>query len=204
MPSTARERRREHLRADVVGGTLALIERSGADAATIDAITDEVGVARATIYAHFPEGRESILRAVYEAAGVDLVDRARRRAGSLNTWQERIIAYAAEMIEFSSSPTLGRFYSVTGPALVGFRQGGGAGTRGYRADISAELTQAQAAGELPAHADAEALAVLLASSLRDAGIAAAEDPLLAERFVDAVRLLLAGLRSGSASGQVAP
>jgi len=193
MVVTARERRRAHLRSDVVEGTLAIIARDGVESVTIDAITAEVGIARATVYAHFPDGRESILRSAYERAGSELVERARDRAAAAGSWQERILAYAAEMIEFSSSATLGHFYSVTGPALVGFREQGGAGSRGYREDIGVQLDLAREAGELRADADPEALAVLLSSSLRDAGIAAAHDPALAGRFAAAVGMLLVGL-----------
>lgn len=195
MTITARERRRERTRGDIVAATLRVIELDGLDGVSIESIAAGADVARATIYAHFPDGRDEILRAAYDRAGETLVARARATAEAMPTWQERIVAYARTMIEFSSSPTLGRFYSVSGPSLVGFREGGGAGSRGYREAIRAELTSARATGELAADADPDALAVLLSSSLRDAGIAAAQHPESAERYVTAIRHILEGLRT---------
>lgn len=183
------------MRGDIVEATLRLIEAEGLDGVSIERIAEEAEVARATIYAHFPEGRDAMLRAAYDAAGAMLVADARAGAASIPSWEDRIAYYARAMIEFSRSPTLGRFYSVTGPALVGFRETGGAGSRGYREDIRGVLSAAQDMGELAPDADPDALAVLISSSLRDAGIDAALNPESAERYVDAVRRILRGLRT---------
>lgn len=182
------------MRGDIVAATLRLIEAEGLDGVSIERIAEEAEVARATIYAHFPDGRDAMLRAAYEEAGAVLVAKTREGAAAIASWEERIVHYARTMIEFSRSPTIGRFYSVTGPALVGFRETGGAGSRGYREDIRAALSSAQRDGELTPDADPEALAVLIASSLRDAGIAAALHPESAERYVEGVRCILRGLR----------
>ncbi|MCP2635037.1 TetR/AcrR family transcriptional regulator [Microbacterium sp. HD4P20] len=195
MTTAARERRRSVMRDDILTATLGLIEDGGLGAATIESIAERAGVARATVYAHFPDGRDEMLRAAYDRAGRMLLDLARARVAAFDAWEERIEEYARTMIEFSSGGALGRFYSVSGPALVGFREGGGAGSRGYREAIGAELAAARERGELSADADPESLAVLLSSSLRDAGIAAARDPESAERFVRAIRCLLDGLKT---------
>ncbi|MGP3534528.1 TetR/AcrR family transcriptional regulator [Microbacterium sp. RD1] len=196
-----REQRRQRMREDIVAATLVLLERDGLDGVSIERIAAQAEMARATIYAHFPDGRDEMLRAAYDAAGRMLVNRARAASQGGATWEERILTYAQTMIDFSRSPTLGSFYSVSGPSLIGFREGGGEGSRGYREDIRAELTAAREAGELSPGADPEALAVLLSSSLRDAGIDAARHPDSAVRYVDAVRYILRGLRAAPPSGQ---
>ncbi len=193
-PPTARERRRQRTRDDLIEAAIRLIDADGVEAVTIERLVDEAGLARATVYAHFPDGRDGVLRAAYDRAGQDLLLRASGAAASASTWSERILAYARTMIEFSASPTLGRFYSLSGPALVGFRDGGGAGTQGYRARLDAELGAARDAGEIRADADPASLAILLSSSLRDAGITAAHDPDSVERLVGAVGQILDGLR----------
>ncbi|KAA9151602.1 TetR/AcrR family transcriptional regulator [Microbacterium lushaniae] len=200
MTTPARERRRERMRGDIVEATLRLIEAEGLDGVSIERIAEEAEVARATIYTHFPEGRDAMLRAAYDEAGEMLVADARAGAASISSWEDRIAHYARAMIEFSRSPTLGRFYSVTGPALVGFRETGGAGSRGYRDDIRDVLSTAQRNGELAPDVDPDALAVLISSSLRDAGIDAALNPGSAERYVDAVRRILRGLRATPGEG----
>lgn len=199
MTITARERRRQLLRTDIVDATLRLIELDGVDAATIEAIADGAGVARATVYAHFPDGRDEILRAAYDRAGETVLQQAREQVAGVAGWDARILSYARTMIGLSSTTHFGRFYSVTGPSLVGFREGGGAGSRGYRDLIRTELEAARDAGELRRGVDPEPLAVLLSSSLRDAGIAVARDPQAVERYVAAIESILTGLRHRSAA-----
>ncbi|KAA9085011.1 TetR/AcrR family transcriptional regulator [Microbacterium radiodurans] len=198
-PRTARERRREQTRRELVEAARAIIDDDGVDAVSIERLVAAAGVARATVYAHFPEGRDEVLRAAYDETGRVLLAHARASAADLRSWQDRVLHYARTMIEFSASPTTGRFYSVSGPALVGFREAGGAGSRGYREDIASFLEQARTDGDLRADADPAALAVLLSSSLRDAGIAAATDPSSAERYIAAVGLILDGLRTTAAA-----
>ncbi len=194
-PTTLRERRQQHTRDDLAQTTLDLIIAEGVAAVTIERLCLAAGTSRATLYAHFPDGRDSILRAAYLLAGDLLVRRAREAAAGATTWDARIASYARTMIEFSGSAELGYFYSVAGPALFGFRADRGVGSQGYFDDIGRELVAAQDAGDLPATNDPEALAVLLVSSLRDAGIAAAHAPHTAERYVAAVQALLDGLKS---------
>lgn len=195
MATTARERRRQMIRADIVEATLRLIEDAGIGAVTIESISEAAGVARATVYAHFPDGREEMLRAAYDQAGQLVVEKATQGVEGVVGWDSRILSYARNMIEMSSTAHFGRFYSVTGPSLVGFREGGGVGSRGYREMIGAELEAARASGQLRVDADPHALAVLLTSALRDAGIAVARDPNSAERYVGAIRTILSGLKT---------
>ena len=103
MTVTARERRRQLLRSDIVAATLQLIEDEGVDAASIEAIADGAGVARATIYAHFPSGRDEILRAAYDRAGDIVLEHAREGVTGVVGWDARILSYARTMIGLSST-----------------------------------------------------------------------------------------------------
>lgn len=202
MATTLRERQRDNARTDIAATTLGLITDEGVEAATIERICSACGTSRSTIYAHFPDGRDGVLRAAYARAGQSLIDLARVRAADAATWDAQIASYARTMIEFSGSPNLGGFYSVSGPSLLGFRAERGVGSQAYFDDITAALTTAREAGELPADADPAALATLIVSSLRDAGIAAAHDPSLSERLVDSMRTILAGLKMLGSVGNV--
>lgn len=201
MSTTLKERRRDHVRADLAATTLQLVSEEGVEAATIDRICAACGTSRSTIYSHFPDGRDGVLRAAYFRAGESLIALARERASQTVGWDARIASYASTMLEFSSSPNIGSFYSVSGPNLLGFRAERGVGSQTYFDDIRSELATAHAAGELPVDADPETLATLLVSSLRDAGIAAAQSPELCERFVASVWTILKGLRALGQSGE---
>jgi len=197
--ATLRERQQERSRADLVEATLAVIAADGLPAVTIEAILRESGMARATLYAHFPGGRDELLRAAYARAGEELLRLAREAAATASGWRTRILAFARTMIDFSSSPTLGHFYSVSGPHLMGFRAERGVGSQGYFDAFRAALGEAAAAGELVAGADPDALAILLTSSLRDAGIAVARGHATAGTLVAAVETLLEGLAARPAA-----
>lgn len=200
MTTTLKERRRDHVRADLAAITLQLVIEEGMEAATIERICAACGTSRSTIYSHFPDGRDGVLRAAYFRAGESLIALARRRATQVVGWDARIASYARTMLEFSSSPNLGSFYSVSGPNLLGFRAERGVGSQAYYDDIRSELATARTSGELPVDADPEALAILLVSSLRDAGIAAAHRPELCDRFIASIWAVLNGLRTRGPNG----
>lgn len=193
--TAGKARRRERMRDDVAEAAVRVITADGLDAVSIERLCETAGIARATVYAHYPDGRDGILREAYARAGRMLLALARDRAVSCTSWDERIVSYARTMLEFSSTPTLGHFYSVSGPALRGFRESGGEGSRGYQEAIRSELAAARDAAELVDGADPDILSVLLASSLRDAGIAAAHRPDTAEAFIRGIETILEGLRA---------
>ncbi|KNC17845.1 hypothetical protein AC792_13465 [Arthrobacter sp. RIT-PI-e] len=192
---TLKERRRDAVRADVAAMTLDLIREEGIDAVSIESICSACSTSRSTIYSHFPDGRDGVLRAAYQQAGETLIALARDRARTVAGWDARIASYARTMLEFSSSPNIGSFYSISGPHLMGFQARRGTGAQSYFDDIQGELTAAHAAGDLPEEADPSMLATLFVSSLRDAGIAAADTPELCERLVDSIWTILNGLRA---------
>ncbi|PIJ49512.1 hypothetical protein BMH30_04480, partial [Leucobacter sp. OLES1] len=52
-PLTLRERRQQRTRVELVDAVLAVIADDGVDALTIDRVSQESGISRGTIYAHF-------------------------------------------------------------------------------------------------------------------------------------------------------
>jgi AcrR family transcriptional regulator len=75
MKETVRERNRRgeggKLRADILAGATALLERTGnEEAVTLRAVAREIGISAPSIYAHFPD-REAIVEAVVDAAFAD-------------------------------------------------------------------------------------------------------------------------------------
>jgi len=187
-----RERQQQRVREDLIAATLDLVADDLA-AATIDRITAESGMSRATLYSHFPAGRDDLLRAAYEAVGSTLLERARQRAATADTWNGRILAYAAAMLEFSTDPRLGAFYNVSGPHLVGFRAERGIGSQGFFDAFCEQLDLAVSLGAVDPHLDVESTATLLAGSLRDAGIETSRHPERATAFLDSLGRLLTGL-----------
>jgi AcrR family transcriptional regulator len=72
MKETVRERNRRgeggKLRADILAGATALLERTGnEEAVTLRAVAREIGISAPSIYLHFPD-REAILEAVVDGA----------------------------------------------------------------------------------------------------------------------------------------
>lgn len=191
--ATLRERQLERARVDLLQAALDVIARDGLPAVTIDAVLRECGMARATLYAHFPGGRDELLRGAYERAGRDLLERAERAASREQHWRGRVLSYARTMIEYSASPSLGHFYSVSGPHLMGVRSSRGVGSQGYFETFRDALVDAADAGELARGADPHALAILLTSSLRDAGIALARHETTVSAVMASIALLLDGL-----------
>jgi AcrR family transcriptional regulator len=141
-----RERRKAETRRDLVEATLGIIREDGLDAATVDRISRDAGVARATLYAHFPEGRDALLRAAYAELGERLVASTLSAASSGDP-QTRLVGIAKAMITLAGEPHLGHFYNVSGPALItlGDARGAGSGaTRNLLAGILAEATGREA------------------------------------------------------------
>lgn len=76
MKEAVRERNRRgeggKLRADILAGATALLERTGnEEAVTLRAVAREVGISAPSIYSHFPDGREAIVEAVVDGAFAD-------------------------------------------------------------------------------------------------------------------------------------
>ncbi|MBT2522554.1 TetR/AcrR family transcriptional regulator [Arthrobacter sp. ISL-28] len=186
-------------RNDLIESALAAIARAGAEdlaAVTVDRILSEGGMARATLYSHFPGGREELLAAAYQQVAHQFLDHAREYAGSRGiageNWTLRIQAYAEALLELAGDPGPGYFYNVSGPQLLGFSKERGIGSSGVFSAFRAELELGAGQGQIPVES-VEPLAVLLAGSLRDAGIETALHPEKAGQLLSSFRFLVGRL-----------
>ena len=191
-----RERRQVSTRNDLVQSALAVIAETGTSdlaAVTIGRILSDSGMARATLYAHFPGGREELLAAAYQHVAHQFLDNARSaiesRGGEKLNWTQRVEAYAEALLAVSADTGIGYFYNISGPQLLGFSKDRGVGSTGVFTAFSAELHVGTREGKIPS-GSSEPLAVLLAGSMRDAGIQVALNPDTAAELLGAFRFLL--------------
>lgn len=190
---TLRERQQERTRGDVMRAALELISQEGCERLTIDRIASEAGMARGTVYAHYPDGFDEIIRSAYDQLGAELLAAAEARADGRSGWVDRLVAYAEAMVELARDAELGFFYNVTGPSRVGLGREQGTSSLGYREVFRAVLTEAQANGFVPTDIDPASTAGLLVGMMRQAGIDIARDPFLAEAYLAAFRRTLDAL-----------
>lgn len=192
-PVPLRERNRLRTRGDILDAAAELLGAEGYAATSLEVLAQKSGISRGTIYAHFPGGRDEIIREVYlriadgvYIRGISLRDQYTDRA-------ERITALAQALVEATREPG-GRFYGVMGPDIVPVVSGiMGSTSRSFEHIIAQELQAAIAAGQLPPEAPAATLATTLTGAIRAAGVSAAVNPAQASQAVDAIRLLAQGL-----------
>lgn len=192
-PVSLRQRRREQTRDELVGTLLAIIADDGVDAVTIDRVVQKSGMARGTLYAHFPGGRDELLRAAYAQLGCDLVVRSRAAVTSATSPSERLVALARVMLEVAEDHRVGFFYNVSGPVILASAPERGGGSGASLDMVTEALADARAAGGLDSAVDPHAIAVLLVGALREAGVAVAAGRLDAGRALAGFQLLVKGL-----------
>lgn len=192
-PPTLRQRRRERTRREIAAAALDVIADGGVELTTIDRVAETAGVARGTIYAHFPEGRDELLRAAYAELGSRVADRTRAAADDAETWSERIAAHAEPLFALAADAHLGRFYHVSGPAIVHGRPEQGIGSGASAMLIRDALDTARDAGAVPADTDSRLVAAMLIGALREAAIGVAAGQLDQDRARTAFARLVSGL-----------
>lgn len=192
-PLSLRERRRRRTREDLVDAVLAVIAGGGLGEATIDRISAESGISRGTVYAHFPGGRDELLRAAYAELSRGLIERTRLDADRAGDWRGRIAAHARAMFELAADARLGRFFNVSGPALITGGVERGIGSGASTAMIRETLELAQVEGRVDPAVDAGTTAVLLVGAIREASIRVAADESEPRHALAAFERLLGGL-----------
>ncbi len=196
--TTLRERRQARTRQELVDAVLAVVAEGGVDAATIDRVSAQSGISRGTVYAHFPGGRDELLRAAYARLGTELVERTRAAASAEGEWRERLAAHAREMNALAATPHIGDFFNVSGPTLIVDGAERGIGSGASVAMIREDLAAARERGEVAAEVDPESTAVLLVGALREGAIRVAGG-VDEGRITAAFARLVAGLARASAS-----
>jgi len=110
MKEAVRERNRRgeggKLRADILAGAAALLERTGnEEAVTLRAVAREVGISAPSIYSHFPD-REAIVEAVVDGAFADFnaaIEEAYNAARAAGAGpRERVRAGCAAYLRFAA------------------------------------------------------------------------------------------------------
>ena len=172
---TARERRRRRTRDDLVAATLRVIAAVGVDGLTIERVSAESGISRGTVYAHFPDGRDELLRGAYARLGHDLVERTRAAATEAGDWRASVVAHGRAMIDLARDERIGYFFNVSGPTLItdGAERGIGSGASAQM--IRDALAAAREAGLVDGGFDTALVARLLVGALRESAIAVARD-----------------------------
>ena len=197
---TLRERKQRLTREALVQALLDVIAERGVQEATISLISVRSGISRGTIYAHFPGGRDELLRAAYARLGEQLVERTRAAVGAAAGWREALAAHADAMFELADDALTGHFFNVSGPTFIvdGAERGIGSGASARM--IAATLDAARASGEVGADVDPGSTAVLLVGALREAAIRVSAGELDPERANLAFARLAAGLAAAEAAG----
>ncbi|MBS3181553.1 MULTISPECIES: TetR family transcriptional regulator [Leucobacter] len=191
-----RERRQERTRHELVDAVLEIIAEGGLPDATIERVSEVSGISRGTVYAHYPGGRDALLRDAYARLGRELVERTRAAAAAANDWRESLLAHASAMFDLAADARLGHFYNVSGPTLVVDGAERGIGSGASAAMIGDTLLAAQRGGAVSAEVDARATAVLLVGALRESAIGIASTPSGSTTYFAAFTRLIDGLAAG--------
>ena len=181
---TLRERRYQRTRQELVDAVLALIGEYGIDGVTIDRVAENAGLSRGTLYAHYPAGREELLRAAYAELSHNVAARTRESVATADTWHARLIAHAHVMYELARVERVGYFYNVSGPALIPEGE-----ERGIGSSVSADLMRETLVADVPA----ESIAILLVGALREASAAIASGACEAAAAEEGFARLVEGL-----------
>ncbi|WP_143711743.1 TetR/AcrR family transcriptional regulator [Paenarthrobacter aurescens] len=187
-----RERNRLRTRSDILDAAAEMLGESGYAGLALEEVSQRAGLSRGTVYAHFPGGRDDVVREVYlrvadavYVRGISLREEALHPAG-------RISALARALVETTSSAS-GRFYGLMGPDVVPILSGVRRTSESFEALIKLDLSTARAEGQLHEGPDIDALSTALSGAIRASGARAAMNPETAEQQIAAVELLAAGL-----------
>lgn len=167
-----RARQKAFARSQFLEEGLRLFDERGYAEATIEELASRCGCAKGTIYAHFPDGKDELVREIYVAIGEDF---DRRFAALLETAGESILdcvdAAAEVLMAISAEPGKGQFFMISAPALpsvLGDKLGRTG--RGITGAIAERIGAAQRAGEVDAAVDPVVVSQLVLGMLREAGM----------------------------------
>lgn len=191
--TTLRERRHLRTRQELVDAVLIVIGEHGLEGATIDRVADRAGLSRGTVYAHYPAGREELLRAAYAELGYGIVARTQAGVTAADSWQGQLRAHANAMLELALVERIGYFYNVSGPALIPEGEARGIGSSASAALMRETLSAAREAGSVALDVPPDSVAILLVGALREAAVAVATGACEASDAEEGFARLVAGL-----------
>lgn len=87
-------------KSQVVASLLRAFRRSGYDGASLSRLSEETGLRRASLYHHFPGGKEEMARSVVVSAGKDFTDLVLSTLRKPGTAEERLNAMASALTTF--------------------------------------------------------------------------------------------------------
>jgi TetR/AcrR family transcriptional repressor of lmrAB and yxaGH operons len=196
--NSLRARQRAFARAQFLEEGLRLFDERGYAQTTIEELASRCGCAKGTIYAHFPDGKDELVRAVYRSIGEDF---DRELEALLETRGDDVLAcvdaVAELLMAISAEPAKGRFFMFSAPALPSVLGDAlGRTGRGIIGHIADRIRAAQAAGEIDAALDADHVGQLILGLLREAGIRIAGGDASEAELKAALHALLTGALVG--------
>jgi AcrR family transcriptional regulator len=166
--TTLRQRQTERTRDDLIEAAYEVVRADGVERATLEQIAAAAGTARATLYVHFPGGRDELLHAAFlrmgekhVAAAVALIE-----AGAVGSFVERLRIYARVGYDLIENTQVGYFMNMYGPSLMRSAVGPYVAGNLERA-LTEELNDARDRGELRDDVVIGPTATLLAGALRE-------------------------------------
>ncbi|MBC8093332.1 MAG: TetR/AcrR family transcriptional regulator [Pseudonocardia sp.] len=191
---TLRARNKLRTRRALLDAALEVFTEQGYGSATVEAIAARAGASKVTIYNYFPQGREELFRELYEDINTELLEEATAAWERGTDPVARITDLARILLQIGTRPLVGRFYSISDPALEAALdpvRGHASGV--FAKMITSELAAVRSAGGLRSHADPEALAQLLVGATRVALTDASRRPDRSEELLTAFADLVRGL-----------
>ncbi|MBG6085127.1 TetR/AcrR family transcriptional regulator [Zhihengliuella flava] len=186
-----RERNRVRTRSDILDAAAEALSDGGYAATALEELSRRAGLARGTLYAHFPGGREEIVRAVYLRVAEEVEEAGRALREQESGAPDRIAALARALVERTATAS-GRFYGkTTADALPVLADVTGGTSAAFESLIREDL----AATDLPTGADLDALTTAVSGALRASAARTATHPHTVPAQVDAIRCLVSGLAS---------
>jgi AcrR family transcriptional regulator len=118
--TTLRKRQTERTRDDLIEAAYEVVRADGVERATLEQIAVTAGTARATLYVHFPGGREEILHAAFLRMGEKHVSAAQEEIATrgIDSLSERLRIYARVGYDIIENTRVGYFMNMYGPSLM--------------------------------------------------------------------------------------
>ena len=205
--NSLRARQRAFARAQFLEEGLRLFDEYGYALTTMEELARRCGCAKGTIYAHFPGGKDELVREIYVAIGEDFDERwLKELSGRADDVLACVDSAADVLMDISAQPGKGRFFMISAPALPSvLGEKLGRTGRGITGEISKRIQKAQRAGEIDASIDAEQVSGLILGVLREAGMRVASGEASNAEVKSALYTLFAGdLVHKRAGGATAP